>query len=44
MSYGMVHGLFKAEKTNSLQWMIGSAERNFVSTNKPCWIIDHDKV
>ena len=41
----MVHGLFKAEKTNSSKWMIGLAERNILSTNKPCWILDdYDEV
>ena len=40
----MIHGMFKAEKSDSSKWMIGLAERNIVSPKKPCWIIDHDKV
>ena len=44
MSYGMVHGMFKAHDRNQNKWMLSNAVRSQLATKSLCWIVSPDNV
>ena len=44
MSYGMLHGMFKAYDGKTNSWMISTAHRSQLESNVGCWIVSPDYV
>ena len=44
VSYGMLHGMFKAYDGKTNRWMISTAHRSQLESTAGCWIVSPDYV